>query len=158
MEIEKALKEILEGLLIRIEAPFDGVTIEKDEVADTDMYRINIDTEDPSMLIGFHGENIHALQHLLKVLSWRIIQENFNILLDVDNYRKRQEDNIVNLAKRKVEMVRKTQKTQVLPPMSPYFRRVIHLYLTGPKFGDITTESIGDGDHRQITIVYNSNS
>ncbi|MBU1446206.1 KH domain-containing protein [Patescibacteria group bacterium] len=158
MEIEKALKEILEGLLIKIEAPFDNVKIEKDSKSDMDMYHINIDTEDPSMLIGFHGENIHALQHLLKVLAWRIIQEDFNILLDVDNYRKRQEDNVIGLAQKKVDMVRQTKKTQVLPPMSAYFRRVIHLYLTKPEFGDVKTESIGDGDHRQITIVYNSNS
>lgn len=154
MEIGKVLKEILEELLIKIEAPFDDIKVEQDKHKDIDIYRINIDTEDPSMLIGFHGENIHALQHLLKVISWKKTQKEFNILLDVGNYRQKQEENVINLAKRKVEMARRTQKTQVLPPMSAYFRRVVHLYLTESEFDDVTTESIGEGDHRQVTIVY----
>lgn len=152
MDIEKVLKETLEDMLIKLEAPYDKVIIEKEKQRDMDLYRLNIETEDPSMLIGFHGETIHALQHLLKVMAWEQTKVEFNILLDVDNYRQRQEDNVITLAKRKVEMARKTKKIQILPPMSPYFRRVIHLFLTDAEFEDITTESIGDGDHRQVTI------
>ena len=154
MEIDDALKETLEQILIRLEAPFDKVLIEKEDQNGTDLYRMNIETEDPSMLIGFHGENIHSLQHLLKVISWKQTKESFNILLDVDNYRQRQEDNVITLTDRKIEMARKTKKTQVLPPMSPYFRRVVHLHITNAGHSDIKTESIGDGDHRQVTIVY----
>ena len=153
MDIENALKEALEGMLIKLEVPFDKVLIDKEKQKDMDLYRINIETEDPSMLIGFHGETIHAMQHLLKVIAWRQTQQEFNILLDVDNYRLRQEENVVSLAKRKVDIARKTNKTQVLPPMSGYFRRVIHLFLNTDEFSDITTESIGEGDHRQVTIV-----
>lgn len=153
MDVETALKEAMEGMLIKLEVPFDKVTIEKEKQKDMDLYRINIETEDPSMLIGFHGETIHAMQHLLKVIAWRQTQKEFNILLDVDNYRQRQEENVLNLAKRKVEMARKTNKTQVLPPMSGYFRRVVHLLLNEDEYSDITTESIGEGDHRQVTIV-----
>lgn len=153
MDIEKTLQEALEGILINLEVPYDEVGIEKERQKDADLYRINIETEDPSVLIGFHGETIHAMQHLLKVIAWRQTKEDFNILLDVDNYRQRQEENVLNLAKRKVEIARQTNKTQVLPPMSGYFRRVIHLLLTEDEYKDITTESIGEGDHRQVTIV-----
>jgi spoIIIJ-associated protein len=153
MDIETVLKESLEGILIKLEVPYDKVIIEKEKQKDMDLYRINIETEDPSVLIGFHGETIHAMQHLLKVIAWRQTQKEFNILLDVDNYRQRQEENVLNMAKRKVEMARKTKKTQVLPPMSGYFRRVVHLLLNENDYEDITTESIGEGDHRQVTIV-----
>ena len=71
MEIEKSLMEILGTLLAKIEAPFDEIKIEKENNGDHDLYKINIETEDPSMLIGFHGENIQALQHLLKVIAWK---------------------------------------------------------------------------------------
>ena len=153
MDIEKTLKEALEGILINLEVPYDEVGIEKEKQKDVDLYRINIETEDPSVLIGFHGETIHAMQHLLKVIAWRQTKKEFNILLDVDNYRQRQEENVLNLAKRKVDIARQTNKTQVLPPMSGYFRRVIHLFLNTDDFKDISTESIGEGDHRQVTIV-----
>ena len=85
-----------------------------------------------------------------------MVKEDFTIVVDVDNYRKRQEDNVINLAERKVDMARKTTKMQVLPPMSPYFRRVVHLHLTKDQFDDVKTESIGDGDHRQVTICLDS--
>ncbi len=153
MDIEKTLMEALEGILINLEVPYDEVGIEKEKQKDVDLYRINIETEDPSVLIGFHGETIHAMQHLLKVIAWRQTKKEFNILLDVDNYRQRQEENVLSLAKRKVDIARQTNKTQVLPPMSGYFRRVVHLFLNTDDFKDISTESIGDGDHRQVTIV-----
>jgi spoIIIJ-associated protein len=153
MDIETILTKQLEELLNRLEVPYDSVNVKKDTDENPPMYRINIETEDPSVLIGFHGENIHALQHLLKVLAWEQKQEDFNILLDVDNYRKRQEENVINLAERKAEMARKTNKTQVLPPMSPYFRRLVHLQLAKPEYDDLSTKSIGDGNHRQVTIL-----
>lgn len=154
MEIDKTLKDTLEQILIKLETPFDKVLIEKEDQNGTDLYRINIETEDPSMLIGFHGESIHSLQHLLKVISWKKTKADFNILLDVDDYRQRQEQNVISLTDKKVEMAQKTKKTQVLPPMSPYFRRVVHLHITNSGYDNIKTESIGDGDHRQVTIVY----
>lgn len=149
MDIANVLKETLEGILIKLQVPFDSIDIQEDE---NNLFRVNIESEDPSILIGFHGENIHALQHLLKVITWKNTDAEFTVVVDVDNYRKRQEDNVLNLAERKVDMARKTTKMQVLPPMSPYFRRVVHLHLTKPEFSDVETHSIGEGDHRQVTI------
>lgn len=153
MDIRKKLQKLLEELLSILEVPYESITVEEDANENPKVYRINIETEDPSVLIGFHGENIHALQHLLKVIAWKATQANFNILVDVDNYRKRQEENVINLAHRKAEMARKTNKTQVLPPMSSYFRRVVHMHLAKAEYNDLSTKSIGNGDHRQVTIV-----
>lgn len=156
MDIAKTLKTITEDLLTQLEVPYDDILIEHDKDENTPVYRINIETEDPSILIGFHGENIHALQHLLKVIVWKQTRGDFNILADVDNYRKRQEENVINLAHRKAEIARKTCKTQVLPPMSSYFRRIVHLHLAQSEYDDLSTQSIGDGNHRQVTIVCNA--
>ena len=125
MNLEETLKEILEQVLIKLETDYTKISVEEDE---KDVYDINIESDDPSMLIGYHGENIQALQHLLKTLVWKKAEsENFNILLDVDGYRKRQEENILALAERKIEGVRKNGRPQTLPPMSPFFRRKIHM-------------------------------
>jgi len=129
--------------------PFRKVRLEK---KDDGAYRVNIESEEPSLLIGHHGENIHALQNIIRVRVWnKKPEEKINIILDIDNYRKRQEENVLTMAERKVETVRKTMEEQSLPPMSPYFRRLIHLHLAG-KFEDITTESVGEGDYRYLTI------
>jgi hypothetical protein len=37
--------------------------------------------------------------------------------------------------------------------MSPYFRRIVHLHIANdPQFQDLTTESIGEGDYRQVVL------
>ncbi len=150
MDIEEILKETLENLLKMLGADYKKISVEEDE---KDNYSINIETDSASILIGYHGENIQALQHLLKVLSWKKTNnENFNIMLDIDDYRKRQEENVINLTQRKIETARKTGQPQSLPPMSPYFRRKIHMHCMGVGFDDIETLSRGEGDKRYVII------
>lgn len=151
MEITEILKETLEQLLKKLGVEYSEVEIAEEE---KDVYSMNIKSDNPSILIGYHGENIRALQHLIKVMAWKKhgSENQFNILLDADNYRKKQEDNVIRMADRKVEMARKTGRPQVLPPMSPYFRRKIHLHCMGAGYDDVETISQGDGDNRYVVI------
>lgn len=147
--METLIQETLEEILQRLNTPFRKIRIEKK--ADN-TFRINIESEEPSLLIGHHGENIYALQHVLKTIIWKKQEGDYSLILDIDDYRKRQEENVIKLAERKVETVRKTKNVQSLPPMSAYFRRVIHLHLATEDFKDIETESVGEGDFRYLTI------
>ncbi|MEK7126754.1 MAG: R3H domain-containing nucleic acid-binding protein [Patescibacteria group bacterium] len=148
--MEDTLEEVLKTLLKHLEVPFSKIIITEEE---KDNFEINIKCDNPSMLIGYHGENIQALQHLLKVIVWKQCEnEKFNILLDIDDYRKRQEENVISLTARKVDLARKTGRKQILPPMSPYFRRKIHLYCMGAGFDDIETSSEGEDDRRHVVI------
>lgn len=147
--MEILIQETVEELLNKLSTPFRRVRIEQQEEG---MYRVNIESEEPSLLIGHHGENIHALQNILRIILWKKKpEEKFSVLVDVDDYRKRQEENVIDLAERKAEAVRQNQEAQSLPPMSPYFRRVIHLHLA-KNYADVTTESVGEGDFRYLTI------
>ena len=151
MNIEDVLKETTEDLLKHL-----GIVVTELEVSEEekDLFHVNIKSENASLLIGHHGENIQALQHLVKVLSWEKLQNDnqFHVIVDIDNYRKRQEDTVISLAERKVEFLRRTRRPQILPPMSPYFRRKIHLHLMGSGFDDIETTSEGDDDLRHVVI------
>ncbi len=150
MNIEELLKETLETILVKLDAEYTKITVTED---DKDVYEINIESDNPSMLIGYHGESIQALQHLLKTLVWKQSNnENFNIMLDIDGYRKRQEENILALADRKIEAIRKNGGSQILPPMSPFFRRKIHMLCMSPGYDDIETISQGEGDRRHIIL------
>lgn len=150
MDIEEVLTETLQEILDKLGVQYSKIDITEE---DKDVYSLNIQTDNPSLLIGYHGDNIQALQHILKVLAWKKLNnESFNILVDVDDYRKRQEENVINLTNRKVETVRKTGKQQILPPMSPYFRRKVHLHCMGAGFDDIETLSQGNGEYRHVII------
>jgi spoIIIJ-associated protein len=147
--MDTLIQETLEELLNRLSTPFRKIRIEK---RDETTFRANIESEEPSLLIGHHGENIYALQNILRTIVFKKMPGEYNVIVDVDDYRKRQEENVLKLAERKVEMARKTMQVQSLPPMSPYFRRIVHMHLTRSDFNDIETESIGEGDHRHLTI------
>lgn len=151
--MEDLIQEILAELLKNLGVVFRKfkITID-DEHEPSPLYRVDIDSDEAATLIGYHGETIYALQHVLKTLIWRKTNENLFLVLDVDGYRARQEESVIALAMRKVETARKTMQDQSLPPMSPYFRRVVHMALAKPGFSDILTESIGEGDHRAVTI------
>lgn len=151
MKTESSIEDILENLLIKLGVEFSKITVEKKE---DKTFAVNIESEEASILIGHHGETIKSLQHILKVLCWSNLKigEEFNVIVDIGNYRKKQEESVVNLAERKVEFVRTTNRAQSLPPMSPYFRRVIHMHLMQPGYEDIETYSSGEGEMRHIII------
>lgn len=151
MKTLAVIKETLEELLIKIGVQFNSVAVEEKE---ENVYFANVESDEANTLIGHHGSTIYAIQHILKILCWAKTKkkEEFNIVLDVGNYRKKQEDSVINLAERKVEFVRKTRRAQSLPPMSPYFRRIVHLHLTQKGFEDIETTSQGEGEARHIII------
>jgi len=148
MKLEKIIKEKIIMLLEHLEVSFDKLNVSF--IKEKEQYRINIESDEPSLLIGHHGETIGAIQHLLKVLLWKEDGEEFNISVDVDNYRQRQEENVIEMIKRKIDAVRETNQEQRFPPMSPYFRRQVHLYIS--EHNDLISESQGDGDHRYVII------
>lgn len=119
------------------------------------MLRLDIVVPEPRRLIGWHGETLNAIQHLVKAIMRT--KEGLDrapfILLDVDGYRRLQEDKVRKIAEQKSELVRRTGNRIALAPMSPYFRRIVHLHIANtPTLSDITTESIGEGEYRQVVL------
>ena len=151
--MELLIKETLEKLLDILAVSYVGVKISKEG---SDVYYTEIKTDNSSLLIGWHGETIAAIQHILKCLLWKQgVESDIQIVVDVDGYKKRQEESVIRLAERKAEMAIADQKSVLLPPMNAYLRRKIHLYLANSdKFKKlITTDSIGEGTRRQLKII-----
>lgn len=120
-----------------------------------DITRVDIDSPDASRIIGWHGETLNAVQHLLKsiIRTAEKLDRTPFILVDVDGYRTIQEDKVKRIAEQKADFVRRTGNRIALSPMSAYFRRIVHLYVAShPQLQDLTTESIGEGDYRQIVL------
>ena len=151
--MELLIKETLEKLLDVLGVSFTGVQINKESEK---TYYAQIETESSSLLIGWHGETISAIQHVLKCLLWKQgIPSETQVVVDVDGYKKRQEESVIKLAERKAEYAIETQKEVKLPPMNPYFRRKVHLHLAeSDKYKDtVTTESVGSEPDRSVKII-----
>jgi spoIIIJ-associated protein len=151
--MELLIKETLEKLLDVLGISHMGVKITKESKA---TYYAQIETESSSLLIGWHGETIAAVQHILKCLLWKQGAESATqVIVDVDGYKKRQEESVIKLAERKAEYAIETQKEVKLPPMNPYFRRKVHTHLAeSKKYKDaVITESVGAEPDRAVKII-----
>jgi spoIIIJ-associated protein len=138
-------------LLKLLSIPFSDIKVKQDG----DVTRVEVVCDQPSRLIGWHGETLNAVQHLVKsmIRTAKGLERAPFIVVDVDGYRIMQEDKVRRIAEAKADFVRRTGARVTLPPMSPYFRRVVHMHISSnPALTDLATESVGEGDYRQVVI------
>ena len=107
--------------------------------------------------LGLPGESlaIAAREGRYETEGWRVRKDGSrfraNIVIDVEGYKSRREVMLRRLAKRMAEQAIQRGRTVSLEPMPPHERRIIHLTLRDNP--NVTTESVGEGDHRKVTIV-----
>ena len=119
---------------------------------DDEIIRITIDSTHNPILIGNGGKTLQALNELVKVAVSNHFRHKFRILLDVNGYKDKKYDKLVKMARRIAREVQKTKTTYTFDPMPADERRVIHNACSGMK--NIKTESVGEGSHRQLQIIY----
>ncbi len=112
--------------------------------------------DDARFLIGKNGQNLRALEHVLRVMMIKPVRpgdgegKDGTIVLDINDYKKSRADYLVGVAKQAVTRVRNSQKAEALPPMSSYERRIVHMELAA--YPDIATESVGSDQQRRVII------
>jgi spoIIIJ-associated protein len=114
-------------------------------------YQVDISSEDSSLLIGKYGTNLESLQFILAVRVKTLTgEEDFEIVVDVDGFRKEKEEKLKKMAVKIAEEVAASGKSQPLYNLKPAERRVVHLALSDhPK---VITESQGEGEERYLVI------
>lgn len=135
-------------------AGFDGKVrfIENNPVG-SKFATVSIESDnDLSMLIGKGGQNLCALEHLIRLIVARKMPspEGINFIVDINDYRKSRTDYLIGVARDIAQRVIQTQKAEALAPMSSYERRLIHTELAS--FKEIQTESIGQEPRRRIIV------
>ncbi len=144
--IQKAIKLLLDAY----GAQYDLVTVKEK----SGHYTANIETDTPARLIGKNGSIINALQILLKSLLFRQSGERVFVTVDVDGYREQQHERVYGRVKEMIGMMRNENLPEItLPPMKPYLRRLVHLWIVD-RFHDLTSESVGEDPQRAIRIFY----
>lgn len=144
--IQKALKLLLD----KFGTEYDCVTVSEDN----GHYRANIECPNPARLIGKNGETLGAIQTLLKNILYANKQEGLFVTVDVDNYRKDQEDRMIGKAQKFIDTMRDQNLGEIkLPPMTPYFRRVVHMWVLN-NFPELASDSVGEGPTRAVRVFY----
>ncbi len=139
--VEKFIKEFLKNL--GEEYKYD-INIEKNEI------NVKIDGGNSGTLIGYRGETLNALQHILSLIANKHTSAKVRVLLNVDGYKEKREKTLEELALKVSKTVIRTNKSITLEPMNAYERKIIHSKLQN--MTDIRTHSIGEEPHRRIVI------
>ena len=113
--------------------------------------RVDIRGNDLSILIGRQAETLNALQYIANLILAKEMGQPVTLVLDVEGYRQRREQQIRQLARRMADQAVNTQRRQVLEPMPSNERRLIHIELRDNPL--VATESIGEEPHRKVTIL-----
>jgi spoIIIJ-associated protein len=152
MEREQLAKEVVTIVTELIGKMGFVATVEakEEEEEGKEVVICDIKTEDSSFLIGQYGLNLQSLQHIVRVIMRKRLEEPVNFILDVNSYRQEKNDSIVRLAKNLAQEVVMEKKELVMRPMTAYERRIVHMELS--KNDQIKTESIGEGESRRIVI------
>lgn len=137
--IEKMFAQM--GLIVMIEKMFTN-----------DKITFQVHGEDLGILIGKHGQTLDAIQYLTNLVAHKEVSGHCHIVVDVENYRARREETLINLAKRLAAKVKRNRQKVSLEPMNAFERKIIHTALHDDTH--IVTESAGDEPFRHIVISY----
>lgn len=103
------------------------------------------------LLIGNHGKTLDSIQFLTNLYVNRHKKHYIKVSLDTENYRKKREETLTNLARSLARTVVKTGKSASLEPMSANQRRIIHMALqNNPR---VKTYSVGEEPRRKVVVA-----
>ena len=117
----------------------------------TPVVAFDVRGDDLGMLIGRRGQTLSSLQYIVNLIASRKLHNQVNMMVDVEGYRSRRYQSLLGLAQGMAERVRDTRRSVTLEPMSAAERRIIHMALQD--YDDITTQSVGEGDNRKVSIM-----
>ena len=157
---EVALAEILPetkaAVLEFLQNVFKAMELEVQIVTETDeegALVVELKGDNMGVLIGKRGQTLDSLQYLANRVGNKYQEGFIRIKLDTENYRKRREETLENLAKNIASKVKRTRRPVSLEPMNPYERRIIHSALQADRY--VSTHSEGEEPYRRVVITPN---
>ena len=150
-------RELLAGMLehmnvrarVEIVPQSDAEVDEADE--DDRALVLNIVGDDLGVLIGRQNETLSAIEFVTRLMVNQQVRSRTSFVVDVNGYRAKRAESLRKLALRMAEQASESGRTVALEPMPPAERRIIHLALRDHQ--SVSTQSIGEGDRRKVTIV-----
>ncbi len=143
------LKKFIEKFLQK--ADFSDCKVET--IVKKEAVIVNIFSEkSANLLIGQNGENLRAIQYLIRLLVHKNLEEEKDLpfLVDINGYRQQKDRAIFDLAEEVALQAKQEGKPIFLRTMNAYERRLIHLHLA--ERADVKTESVGEGEERKVVV------
>ena len=106
--------------------------------------------DDVEPLLASGGEGLSGLEVLTGRIASKQLGRPVYPRLDAEGFRAHQRETLEELALRSAQEAKRTRRPQLLPPLSPAERRLIHLALAEDP--EVETESEGDGFLKRVAV------
>lgn len=147
-EVTKVVTEFLEGLLAKMNIE---ATVSRGVRNGDIIFKVNGDNV--NNLIGYHGETLEAVQYIVNtIVRERVSGYHKKTYIDVENYRRKRQDTVEQIAERVAKKVLSSKCSIKLEPMNSFERKAIHYALSGIEH--IGTHSEGVEPNRCLVIDY----
>lgn len=127
-----------------------GLDLSVDVETEGETERVRIDGPDSELLLGDDAEALAALEHLLSKMALRGVGKRVRLRVDSAGYRRRREEELVQMALRSAERIKQEGGEFSTSPLNPYERRLVHIALKDDPA--VHTHSEGDGFLKRVTI------
>ena len=145
-EVSAYVQEILDDMDVeaRIESSHDRRTI-----------NIQVDTNEPGRVIGYHGKVLKSLQLLAQNFLYNRYERNFYITINVNDYVEHRAEVLQGYAQKLAERVLEDQEAYHTDPMSSSERKIIHRIIS--KMPGLTSYSEGSEPNRYVVVDIEGN-
>lgn len=106
--------------------------------------------DDVEPLLANKGEGLSGLEVLTGRIAGKRLGQPVYPRLDAEGFRAHQRESLEELARRSAEEAKRTRRPQLLPPLPPGERRLVHLALAEDP--DVETESEGEGFLKRVAV------
>jgi spoIIIJ-associated protein len=106
--------------------------------------------DDVEPLLASGGEGLSGLEVLTGRIASKQLGRPVYPRLDAEGFRAHQRETLEELALRSAQEAKRTRRPQLLPPLSPAERRLVHLALAEDP--EVETESEGDGFLKRVAV------
>lgn len=111
---------------------------------------IQVDTNEPGRVIGYHGKVLKALQLLAQNFLYNRYERNFYITINVNDYVEHRAEVLQGYAQKLAERVLAEQEAYHTDPMSSSERKIIHRIIS--KMDGLTSYSEGSEPNRYVVV------
>lgn len=111
---------------------------------------IQVDTNEPGRVIGYHGKVLKALQLLAQNFLYNSYERNFYITINVNDYVEHRAEVLQGYAQKLAERVLEDQEAYHTDPMSSSERKIIHRIIS--KMPGLTSYSEGSEPNRYVVV------
>ena len=154
LEVEPAydVEKVVEEVTSYVQGIIDDMDVEGTISSTSNRRSINmqIDTNEPGRIIGYHGKVLKSLQLLAQNYLYNRYSKTFYITINVNDYVEHRAEVLQSYAQKLATRVLEEGCSQMTDPMSSSERKIIHRIIS--RMEGVTSYSEGDEPNRYVVV------